>query len=153
MQGTSADFGNWFLIVALGFMAGSFTAARLSANLGIARMIFLGNAVSGCAALSLLAGLMIAGLSAATLSYLLLFLPMALYTYGRGLSQPNNQSAAIASSDIAPGAASGLLGFIQLITGALVTQIASLILELGTVWLAATLVMFVAGAFLLSRNH
>ncbi len=153
MQGSSADFGNWFLLVALGFMAGSFTAARLSANLGISRMIFLGNAVSGCAALGLLTALLITSLSATTLSYALLFLTMAFYTYGRGLSQPNNQSAAIASSTVAPGAASGLLGFMQLITGALVTQVAPLVLEMGTEWLAVMLVIFVAGAILLSQKN
>ncbi len=148
LQGTSADFGNWFLIVALGFMAGSFSAAKISAKLGIKTMITMGNGISVVAALSLLIGLL-----SAELSYFLLFTPMALYTFGRGLSQPNNQSAAIASSDIAPGAASGLLGFMQLLTGALVTQAAPVILAMGTEWLALLLIIFTSTAILLNRRH
>lgn len=136
MGGSSADFGNWFLLVSGGFMLGSFTAARLSARLGTQRMILLGHSLSLLAALAMLAALLGFGVH-----YLTLFLPMALFTIGRGFSQPNSQSAGISCSKGAPGTASGLMGFIQLLTGALMAQVTPYIMAAGTVWVAVVLLL------------
>jgi len=146
LGGSPADYGNWFLVVALGFMAGSFSAAKISASLGIERMINLGNTLS-----TLGAFIALVASSLLPLSYLSLFLPMALYTFGRGFSQPNNQSAAIASCNSGPGAASGLMGFLQLVMGATVAQCGPLIVAAGAEYLALTLLTFALLAVLI--NH
>lgn len=146
MGGTSADFGNWFLFVSGGFMLGSFSAARISARLGIQKMIKTGHILSLCGA-----GIMLIAVVAGGISYLALFLPMALFTIGRGFSQPNSQSAAIAASQQAPGTASGLMGFIQLLTGALTAQLTPLIMSFGSVWVVVVILCCPILAFVAYR--
>lgn len=143
MRGNSADFGNWFLLVSLGFMFGSFLAARLSAKAGIHRMITIGHSLS----LSALVLMLVLNYSLG-IGFLTLFLPMALFTIGRGLSQPNGQSACISCTDKAPGTASGLMGFIQLLTGAACTQFTPVLLEMGYLWVILTLLLCPILAFI-----
>ncbi len=132
LGGTSADFGNWFLCVSLAFMAGSFLSTRISKRLRIDNMIRLGNG------LSLLGGAIL--LLFALLDhwhYTTLFLPMALLTFGRGMSQPNAQLAAISCSTSTAGTASGLMGFIQLLTGSAVAQSIPFLMDTSVVLLIA----------------
>lgn len=136
MGGTSADFGNWFLLVSLGFMLGSFTAAKISARLGIQRMIILGHSLSTLAAVIMLVSIISFGLH-----YLTLFIPMALFTLGRGFSQPSGQSAGISCSQGSPSTASGLMGFIQLLTGAVIAQLTPFILAADSIWIIVTLLL------------
>jgi DHA1 family bicyclomycin/chloramphenicol resistance-like MFS transporter len=124
LGGNSAQFGSWFLIVSLAFVAGSFLSTRLTHLLSVDQMILSGNL------LSLLGAALLVGVSVLNqLSFAGLFLPMALLIFGRGLSQPNAQSAAINSSDSSAGTASGLMGFIQLIIGAAIAQLVPVMLE------------------------
>jgi len=126
LQGNSADFGLWFLAVSLAFMLGSFSSTRLARHFSIDQMVLLGNGLSlGGAAILLLTALY------AELSFASLFLPMALVTFGRGLSQPNAQSAAISCATGSAGTASGLMGFIQLLSGAAIAQLVPWLMELG----------------------
>lgn len=137
LNGTSADFGNWFLTVSLAFMLGSFVSTRISANLRIDNMVRLGNVCS------LLGAAILLGFTLLDLwHYATLFLPMALLTFGRGLSQPNAQLAAISSSPDTAGTASGLMGFIQLITGATVAQCIPFLLDTSVMLL--TTFIFIA---------
>lgn len=126
LQGTSADFGVWFLAVSLAFMLGSFSSTQLARWFNIDQMVLLGNSLSLTGAAILLLTALYGALSFATL-----FLPMALVTFGRGLSQPNAQSAAISCATGSAGTASGLMGFIQLLTGAAIAQLVPWLLELG----------------------
>ena len=127
LGGNSAQFGTWFLTVSFAFMAGSFLSTRLAQALSVDQMILSGNL------LSLLGATLLVGLSVLNQpSFAGLFLPMALLIFGRGLSQPSAQSAAINSSDHSAGTASGLMGFIQLLIGAAIAQLSPLILEHGT---------------------
>lgn len=127
LGGNSAQFGSWFLIVSLAFMAGSFLSTRLAHLFSVDQMILSGNLIS------LLGAALLMGLSVLNqLSFAGLFLPMALLIFGRGLSQPNAQSAAINSSNSSAGTASGLMGFIQLITGAAIAQLVPVMLEYNT---------------------
>jgi len=124
LGGNSADFGNWFLIVALSFMFGSLCSGTLTKRISINSMISIGHTISllGAATLFLLS-------SYGHLNYVSLFIPMSLLTFGRGLSQPSAQSAAIACALSRAGTASGLLGFIQLIIGASIAQLAPLLMD------------------------
>jgi len=127
LNGNSAQFGSWFLTVSLAFMAGSFLSTRLARLFNVDQMILGGNLLSLLGAAILLSLSLLEQLSFASL-----FLPMSLIIFGRGLSQPNAQSAAISSSDGAAGTASGLMGFIQLLTGAAIAQLVPFLLEDGT---------------------
>ncbi len=129
LQGNSADYGIWFLWVSGGFMAGSFLAGKISRHQGIAKMIKYGHLLSTSGALIMLVALY------THFTYVALFVPMALYTFGRGFSQPNSQSAAISTTSLGPGTASGMIGFMQLLTGALVAQ--------ATPWIMGTHIMLI----------
>lgn len=132
LGGTSADFGNWFLTVSLAFMTGSFLSTRISARLRIDNMIRAGNGISLIGA-----GLLLLFTLTDQLHYVTLFLPMAMLTFGRGMSQPNAQLAAISCSSGKAGTASGLMGFIQLITGAAVAQSIPFLMHTSVVLLIA----------------
>lgn len=124
LGGNSADFGNWFLIVALAFMLGSICSGTLTKRITINAMISIGHTISLLGATTLLL-LNYVG----ELNYFSLFIPMSLLTFGRGLSQPSAQSAAIACALSRAGTASGLLGFIQLIIGASIAQLVPLLMD------------------------
>ena len=123
LGGNSALFGTWFLAVSLAFMSGSFLSTRLARQASADQVMLLGNVFSLIGAMALL-GFAIVG----NLSYATLFLPMAVVTFGRGLSQPNAQSAAISCSPTSAATASGLMGFIQLLTGSVIAQLMPLLL-------------------------
>jgi DHA1 family bicyclomycin/chloramphenicol resistance-like MFS transporter len=127
LGGNSAQFGSWFLTVSLAFMLGSFLSTRLAHRFSIDQMVLSGNLLS-----LLGAGLLLSLSLLEPLSFAGLFLPMALVVFGRGLSQPNAQSAAISSSDSSAATASGLMGFIQLLTGAAIAQLVPSMLGHGT---------------------
>lgn len=146
LGGNSADFGNWFLMVALAFMLGSLCSGTLSKYLTVNSMISIGHTISllGAATLLLLN-------YAEELNYFNLFIPMSLLTFGRGLSQPSAQSAAIACALSRAGTASGLLGFIQLIIGASVAQLVPVLINYDINILF--LIIFMAPIFALTSHY
>lgn len=127
LGGNSAQFGSWFLVVSLAFMAGSFLSTHLALRLGVDKMILSGNLISLLGATTLISVSVLD-----QLSFVGVFLPMAFVTFGRGLSQPGAQAAAISSSGQSAGTASGLMGFIQLLIGAATAQTVPGLLEHGT---------------------
>ncbi|WP_417567041.1 multidrug effflux MFS transporter [Marinobacter sp.] len=141
LGGNSALFGSWFLAVSLAFMAGSFLSTRLAMHASIDQVLWLGNVLSLTGALTLL-GFTLGN----TLTYATLFLPMALVTFGRGLSQPNAQSAAISCSPTSAATASGLMGFIQLLAGAMIAQLMPLLLGEGVLPIAACIFLATVAA-------
>lgn len=146
LGGNSADFGNWFLMVALAFMLGSLCSGTLTKRISINTMIWVGHVISllGAALLLLLNAV-------EQLNYFSVFIPIALLTFGRGLSQPSAQSAAIACALSRAGTASGLLGFIQLIIGASIAQLAPLLMDysINTLFF----IIFLAPVFALTTHY
>ncbi|MGB0468182.1 MAG: multidrug effflux MFS transporter [Pontibacterium sp.] len=130
LQGNSADYGSWFLLVAGGFWLGSLTAGKASAKAGTSKMIQLGHIISASGAL-----LMLVLFLWDSADYLTLFLPMALFTFGRGLSQPSAQAAAVSTTRDAVATATGLLGFFQLLIGAMMAQLAPLLMDINLLML------------------
>lgn len=114
----ASEYGLMFIIVSAAFMAGNFTAARLSARIGSDRMVLLGSAGSVVGSL-LLFLLVLPGLW----SLWAMFLPVALSAFSQGLSMPNAQAAMVSVDPHVAGAASGLGGFLQMGMAALVAQI------------------------------
>jgi len=125
------------IAISAAWMVGTWTAARLSARLGVARMLLVGTGVTA-------AGGLLAGFAALLPPSLpLLFLPMAVIAIGNGISQPNAIAGALSARPHLAGTASGLLGAVQMGGGALATIIVGA-LEGGS-GIATLLTMAAAG--------
>ncbi|WP_084608074.1 Bcr/CflA family efflux MFS transporter [Nisaea denitrificans] len=109
-------YGFFFIIVSLAYISGNFIATRISRRLGIDRMILLGCCFSmgGAVVLTALSTL-------GFLSALAIFLPFALVAFGNGMSQPNAIAGAVSVNPLIAGAASGLMGFLQMVFGGIAT--------------------------------
>lgn len=136
------EFGYYFVMIPFGFMSGSYMARRLSSKLGAHRMILIGSLL-GVGGVMVAFALQLAGAH----HPLSLFLPVALSTFGNGLSMPNAQAAALNEAPGLAGSASGLTGFLQMGLSALAAQLVAMIFN-GTVYpmlalmLAAALISF-----------
>ncbi|NQW09639.1 MAG: multidrug effflux MFS transporter [Alphaproteobacteria bacterium] len=112
------EYGFYFVLISVGYMGGNFAASRLSTRFGVDRLIPVGVGVSMLGAITGV-GCVIAGI----VTPASVFLPMGLVAIGNGLSQPNGIAAAISVNPRIAGAASGLMGFGQMLAGAAFTQI------------------------------
>jgi len=114
---SATEYGVWFIVISLGFMAGNFVTARLTRRIGLDRMVLIGSCIV-LLGIGLAAGLTlgVAWTPAA------LFGPMVLATFGSGLAIPNAQAGAISVDPLLAGTASGLSGFTQMLVAALVSQ-------------------------------
>ncbi len=112
------EYGLFFVLISIGYMSGNRAASRMSSALGIDRMIPLGVVVSLLGAGAGF-GLAIAG----DISPVAVFMPMMLVAIGNGLSQPNGIAGAISVNPRIAGAASGLMGFVQMSMGAVFTVV------------------------------
>jgi len=137
MGRTSAEYGLWFAVNALGYMAGNFGAWRYSAWHGVDRMIWWGILVS------LFGVVLSVGLAAfvpdggpATV-----FLPQVLISAGNGLLLPNAFAGSVSVRPHSAGAASGIAGFMQMAMGAAAAQIATTVLAGASSALPLALVM------------
>lgn len=111
-------YGLLFILPAGASFAGFFFTARMARRLGGMRMMRMGAGLSFAGAAAMLAA-MLAGAS----HPLALFVPGMMICCANALSAPNSTSGAIASARDVAGAASGMLGFFQLIVGAAATQL------------------------------
>ena len=108
-------FGLCFSAMVVGYIVGTMLSARVVMKLGIERMVMAGAllcAVSGFA----MAGLVVSGIE----TIWSVLAPMVLFAAGVGLVMPNSMAGAIGPFPTMAGAASALLGFIQMTTAALV---------------------------------
>lgn len=111
-------FGYVFAVVVIGYITGTQIAGRLTLRLGIAHMIWLGGIVSlaGGGAMAALAPLA----AGSSWTILAIVAPMACYTIGTGIVMPNAQAGALGPFPHMAGAASALMGFLQMAIAALV---------------------------------
>jgi chromate transporter len=110
--------GLLFFLPAFASFCGFFFTARMVHRLGGLRMMRMGAGLSFLGA-ALLLGLTLAGAT----HPLALFLPGMLVCGANALSAPNSTTGAITAAPAIAGAASGLLGFFQLVVGAVATQL------------------------------
>jgi DHA1 family bicyclomycin/chloramphenicol resistance-like MFS transporter len=101
-----SEYGLYFVLISGGYMTGNFMASRMSQRLGVDRMIPLGVGVSTVGGLASV-GLLVA--------------------VGNGISQPNGIAGAVSVNPRIAGAASGLMGFGQMATGAVFTIVVGLL--------------------------
>ncbi|MCP4329586.1 MAG: multidrug effflux MFS transporter [Alphaproteobacteria bacterium] len=113
----ATEYGLYFILVSLGFMAGNVTAGRLSAVLGINRLVIAGTVIS------LLATLVAAGLALSGIwSPLAIFGPGVFIAFGGGVAMPNSQAGALNVNPKLAGTAAGLSGFLQMLIAAIFAQ-------------------------------
>lgn len=108
-----STYGLMILLPMAAYILGNAGVTRLSVVLGSTRLFVLG------LGLSLFSGMMLAVWCFVGLSPWALFVPMALSSIGNGLSQPPGIAAGLSVYPRIAGAASGLLGFLQMMVAAL----------------------------------
>jgi DHA1 family bicyclomycin/chloramphenicol resistance-like MFS transporter len=119
MGRSSAEYGAWFALGSIAYMAGNLSSARLTPKVGSHRMIWIGLAIqTGGSALTLLWGIM--GLNANPSWF---FITQGVVAYGNGYVMSNIAAGAVSVRPQAAGTASGVLGFVQMGFGALVSQL------------------------------
>ncbi|MEE2760115.1 MAG: MFS transporter, partial [Pseudomonadota bacterium] len=106
-------YGVLFAVLPIGFMAGSFVAARSVERAGMGTMILAGAVISLAAALVLLA-LALVGLR----HWLAVIAPMAIFMFGFALVMPQISAGALTPFPNIAGSASSLQGFIMSIVSA-----------------------------------
>jgi DHA1 family bicyclomycin/chloramphenicol resistance-like MFS transporter len=139
MGRSSAEYGAWFVLNSIGYMSGTFLAARLSVRFGLDKMIRYG----------LLLQLVIAGVAAILAGYFfrlgpaIIFIPQLLISLGNGMVIPNAVAGAISVRPEMSGTASGITGFVHMAFGAGVAQLAALLVADATTGLPLPLTMMV----------
>ena len=108
-----SSYGLWFVVVSAGYLAGNFLTGRFSVRFGVDRMIAAGATIAllGIAAQALIGWFGLLSLPA-------IFLPMAIVALSNGLTLPNGTAGAVSVNPRAAGAAAGLSGALQMLTGA-----------------------------------
>ena len=116
---TSAEYGLWFFVPSVGFMAGNFAVSRLTARFGINALIWWGVVLTivGCL-INVLVYVAIPGWDMATI-----FLPQIMIGFGNGLLLPTSVAGAVSIRPQVAGTASGMTGFIQMAIGAAAAQL------------------------------
>jgi len=137
-----STYGLMILLPMAGYILGNAGVVRLSALLGSMRLFVLGLAVS------LVSGVMLVFWCLADLTPWALFVPMALSSVGNGLSQPPGVAAGLSVYPRVAGAASGLLGFMQMAVAALGTLLLGLLPRDSVVAMVVVVGAFLTLAFL-----
>ena len=132
------EYGYYFVMLPLGFMAGNYVARRLSRGHGVDIMIHIGT-LFGVTGISLAIFLQLAGLR----EPIALFAPVTLAVFGNGITLPNAQAAAINEFPRLAGSASGLTGFLQMAFSAAAAQFVAVIFN-GTALPLLLLLLFSA---------
>jgi MFS transporter, DHA1 family, multidrug resistance protein len=117
----TSTYGLMILLPMAGYVLGNASVVRLSVLLGSARLFIAG------LALSLASGVMLAVWCLGDLTPWALFVPMAISSIGNGMSQPPGIAAGLSIQPRIAGAASGLLGFMQMMIAALGTLLLGLL--------------------------
>ncbi len=121
MEQPASVYGLFFIMISLGFMSGNFVAARISERVGVERMVMLGCWLALLGTVIILVSLLVVGWTPWAL-----FGPGMVLAFGNGLSMPNSMAGAISVDPANAGAASGLMGFLQMLTAALFAQLAGM---------------------------
>lgn len=123
----AAEFGLYFLLFPLGYLAGNFVSTRISKRWPIEWIV-----LSGAILVLTIVALQAAWLAFGRLTPLALTLPGFLLTFAQGVSLPSGQAGAMATIPRLAGTAAGLGVFAQMFLGALIVQAYGLVAD-GTV--------------------
>ena len=120
MNRSPAEYGVWFAVCSIGYMAGNFGASRLSTRYGIDRLIWWGIGFEA-------AGVVLSAILAAFAmpwGPIIVFGPQLIVNFGNGLLLPGAISGAVSVRAQAAGTAAGIIGFTQMALGAAIAQYA-----------------------------
>jgi DHA1 family bicyclomycin/chloramphenicol resistance-like MFS transporter len=120
----ATEFGLYFAMLPLGFIAGTVISSRIGNRAPVERMVLIGGSI-GLAAVLAQSGLLLWG----HLTPLVLFVPGAFVTFGQGLSLPFAQAGAMATVPKLAATAAGIGVFVQNLMGAGVAQIYGLLAD------------------------
>ena len=129
LSADSVEYGAYYTIVAAGAMLGGMCMGKFSANMKSRNWLLVG-ALLGATGIFIL----FVVVSLGYLSLLTFFLPMAIFALGRALMMPPLTTEAIRMLPEASGSVSGLLGFTQLVTGALFSQLVAWLVQFPIIW-------------------
>jgi DHA1 family bicyclomycin/chloramphenicol resistance-like MFS transporter len=148
MELPKTTYGLWFIAISGGYMIGNFCAGRFSERYGSDRMIRAGNII-GCTGVLILLGLaLVPAMHPAAI-----FLPNMLMAMGNGILLPNAISGAVSVDPKAAGAASGVVGAMQMGFGAIGSFIAGQITTTSPLPMALMMTVFsLAAWFTLERG-
>jgi DHA1 family bicyclomycin/chloramphenicol resistance-like MFS transporter len=118
MERSPAEYGVWFAVCSIGYMAGNYGASRLSTRYGIDRMIWSG---IGFEAVGVVLSALLA-MFAMPWGPVIVFGPQLIVNFGNGLLLPGAISGAVSVRVQAAGTAAGIIGFTQMALGAAITQ-------------------------------
>ena len=104
-----SEYGYYFIVISLSFMAGNYVSARIHQRVGIDRMILIGSLIA-------LGGVSVAAVLVMTGVWhpLAIFAPSTVIVFGNGLAMANAQAGALSVYLRSAGTASGLSGFLQM---------------------------------------
>jgi DHA1 family bicyclomycin/chloramphenicol resistance-like MFS transporter len=120
----ATEFGLYFTLLPLGFIAGSAISSRVGNRASTEVMVLIGSLLCFAAA-SVQAALVLS----LPLAPLMLFVPGALFTVAQGLSLPFAQSGAMATIPRLAGTAAGIGVFVQQLCGAGFSQLYGLVAD------------------------
>jgi DHA1 family bicyclomycin/chloramphenicol resistance-like MFS transporter len=109
---SSEQFGFCFAAIVVGYMTGTQIAGRLTMRLGIERMVWIGGAASLAGGLAMVALAPRSG--GGTWALVAVVAPMVCYMIGTGIVMPNAQAGGLGPFPRMAGAASALMGFLQM---------------------------------------
>ena len=141
-------FGLCFAGVVIGYIIGTVVAGRLSRRLGIDRLIAVGAGI-GVGGGALLLALALADTPRSGLAGALLIVgPMLVFMIGVGLVLPNSIAGAIGPFPRAAGAASALLGFVQMTVAAAIGIAVAALYDGSSAPMTATIAAVAVGVLL-----
>jgi DHA1 family bicyclomycin/chloramphenicol resistance-like MFS transporter len=139
-----SEYGLYFMFIAVMYMAGNYISGRVSARVGIDRMIRRGTSLALAGVIVMFAITVFGALTPVTM-----FGAMAVISVGNGFSTPNGLAGAVSVDPSRAGTASGVAGFLQMTVGTVATYVLGLLLAgtampLAAVMLATTGLAFAA---------
>jgi MFS transporter, DHA1 family, multidrug resistance protein len=134
-------YGLMILLPMAAYVAGNAAAARFALRLGSLRLVLYGRALACAAGMLMTLWCLGAGVGVWGL-----FVPIALSSIGDGLSQPATMAAGLSVHPRIAGAASGLMGFLQMAVAALATYLVAALPPAGGI----SMVAVVAGLMVLA---
>jgi MFS transporter, DHA1 family, multidrug resistance protein len=119
MHRSATEYGVWFIILSLVYMAGNFAAGRWSARYGVDTMIRAGVSITLLGALVGIAYVLIDPHGGP----ITIFTPQIIIGFASGFMLPNAIAGAVSVRPEAAGAAAGIMGFMQMGLGAAMSQL------------------------------
>ncbi len=121
-------YGQWFSVVALGYMSGNLAAGRFSVGLGAVRMARLG-------LIPFFTALLLFWLFSTSTHPAALFIPMFLVAFSNGATLPNLLSASMSVVPELAATASGVAGSIQTGFGVIASLVLGIVLLHSDIWM------------------